>query len=320
MEEKVTLFAPGSLGTCWYGKYHYLEPWVGCQHNCPYCYARSRVAVNNTLGELQAKFDDPALLFPAEELLRRIHEETNSGNINILKLSRYTDIFTPKFVENGLSLEILKILSASKVNRVIITTKGLPNREIIDLIINCREKFSYNAAFSPSVMLNPNPLAKFVKNLKPLKPRLEAAEEICQAGCQTTIHLDPFIAQIDDRDDALLPFLDLLEQHHLKRVMWSYLLFSPGIMDAVRQALDPAELDKILSRYDFDASRKILPGQDDTISFAQKNEVALASVDKVATALMQRNFQFVLCSLKSIRGLNLQKYPRNMLCDGKFYA
>ena len=102
--------------------------------------------------------------------------------------------------------------------------------------------------------------------------------------------------------------------------MWSYLLLSPGIMEAINQALEPAELEKILSRYNFDASRKILPGQDDTVSFAQKDEVALASVDKVATALMERQFQFVLCSLKSIRGLNLQKYPRQMLCDGKFYA
>lgn len=320
MEEKVTLLAPGSLGTCWYGKYHYLEPWVGCQHNCPYCYARSRVAVNNTLNYLQAKFDDPALLYPADELLRRIYEEANSGQINILKLSRYTDIFTPKFVEDGLSLEILKILATSPVKRIIITTKGLPSDEIIDLLGRYRQKFSYNAAFSPSVMLKKNPLANFVKNLKPWPKRLQAAQEICQSGCLTTIHLDPFIAQIDDSDAALGPFLDQLEQHNLKRVMWSYLLLSPGIMEAINQALGPAELEKILSRYNFDASRKILPGQDDTVSFAQKDEVALASVDKVATALMERQFQFVLCSLKSIRGLNLQKYPRQMLCDGKFYA
>ncbi|MGM9998966.1 MAG: hypothetical protein ACI38Q_06195 [Candidatus Bruticola sp.] len=320
MEESVELFAPGSLGTCWYGKYHYLEPWIGCQHDCPYCYAKSRRAVNCTLKKLRAKFADPVLLYPEEELLRRIYEESNSGSINILKLSRYTDIFTPKFVANGLSLEILKILCSSKIKRIIITTKGLPSNEIINLITGCPEKFSYNAAFSPSALLSPNPLAKLSSNLQPLQPRLEAAEEISRSKCLTTIHLDPFIAQIDDRNEALHPFLDLLEKHNLNRVMWSYLLFSPGIMDNMRQALSPEVLNAILSRYNFDADRRILPGQDDTDSFAQKDEVALASVEKVAGTLMQRSFKFVLCSLKSIKGLDLKKYPRQMLCDGKFYA
>ncbi|MGM9992762.1 MAG: hypothetical protein ACI376_07980 [Candidatus Bruticola sp.] len=320
MEESVKLFAPGSLGTCWYGKYHYLEPWIGCQHNCPYCYAKSRTAVNCTLKKLNTEFANPALLYPEDELMRRIYEESNSGDINILKLSRYTDIFTPKFVASGLSLEILKILCSSKIKRIIITTKGLPDKEIIKLITSYPEKFSYNAAFSPSVMLNPNPLAKLSSGLQPLQTRLEAASEINRSKCLTTIHLDPFIAQIDDRDEALYPFLDLLETYNLKRIMWSYLLFSPGIMDNMRQALSSETLQDILSRYNFDTGRRILPGQNDTDSFAQKNEVALASVDKVARSLMQRSFKFVLCSLKSIKGLDLNKYPRQMLCDGKFYA
>ena len=102
--------------------------------------------------------------------------------------------------------------------------------------------------------------------------------------------------------------------------MWSYLLFSPGIMEEVRRAVPAADLDKILSRYNTETGRQVLPNQEDTISWAQNNETALKSVDTVAQALIAGGFQFVLCSLKSIKGLDLSKYPRTMLCDGKFYA
>ena len=48
-EESLELFSPGCLGTCWYGKYHYVEPWAGCSHGCQYCYARLRTPVIDKL-------------------------------------------------------------------------------------------------------------------------------------------------------------------------------------------------------------------------------------------------------------------------------
>ena len=317
---EVELFSPGSLGTCWYGKYHYLEPWVGCEHNCPYCYSRSRISVRESLRKHGTKFDCPIPLLPPEQLLRAIDKEANSGLINIVKLSRYTDIFTPQFVQNGLSHAILEVLAKSKVKRIIITTKGLPSSEIIRLMTDNAAKFSYNAAFRPSGLLPESPLAAFDSHLNPIEERLQAAQQIQSGGCLTTIHCDPFVAGIDDAPEALYPFLELLKKYHLNRVMWSYLLFSPGIMEEVRRAVPAADLDKILSRYNTETGRQVLPNQEDTISWAQNNETALKSVDTVAQALIAGGFQFVLCSLKSIKGLDLSKYPRTMLCDGKFYA
>ena len=318
--ERVQLVAPGSLGTCWYGKYHYLEPWVGCEHNCPYCYARSRMAVRNSLAELGTNFANPQPLLPRQELLEAIERQANSGQVSIFKLSRYTDIFSPRFVADGLSYEILEILAKSRVSRVIITTKGAPDRQLLELLARYPQKFSYNAACRPSSLLDPDPLPSFEKNLLPLRQRLEAAAQAQEAGLLTTIHCDPFVAQVDDQPQALQPFLDLLESYKLKRVMWSYLLLSPTLLESMPPLVDPKLWSELLERYDLHSERQVLPGQEDTISFAQKNDVALESVDKVAKALMARNFQFVLCSLKSIRGLNLREYPRQMLCNGTFYA
>lgn len=322
MSEKVELFAPGSLGTCWYGKYHYMEPWVGCQHNCPYCYARSRNAVLQSLSDCRAKFEDPVLQQPEDELLADIAKTANSGEINILKLCRYTDIFTPKFVENGLSLKIMKLIAGpeSKIKRIIITTKGLPNEDLIEFMSANPEKFSYNAAVRPSGLLPNSSLIAFDKNLYPVEDRLRVASRLQKAGLKTTIHCDPFSATVDDSDEALLPFLDMLDKYGLKRVMWSYLLLSPGIIETIRETVPEEAVEDLLTRYDFDKSRMVLPKQEDTVSYSQLNELSLASAQKMADLLLARDFQFVLCSLKSIRGLNLKQYPRSMICDGTFYA
>lgn len=318
--EKIELFSPGALGTCWYGKYHYLEPWAGCGHACPYCYARSRAPVRNSLASLHTVFERPAPLMEEKALLAAIKERAESGEISILKLCRYTDIFTPEFVKNGLSFKVLDLLSASRVKRIIITTKGLPDGELIRLMSERREKFSYNAAARPSALAAGSPLARFDAGLAPLQPRLEAAAALAAAGVQTTVHLDPFVAGYDDAGDALPPFLDRLQALKLDRVMFSYLLFSPGMMEAMRACVPQEHLGRILADYDMETGHTVLPGNEDSVSHSLRNEVIRASVERTAAELDRRGFEFVLCGLKSVRGLDARKYRKNMICDGKFYA
>ncbi len=320
MSDKVELFSPGSLGTCWYGKYHYMEPWVGCGHACPYCYARTRAAVHNSLHSLGTTFEKPALLMERSLLLEEIAREANSGRIDILKLCRYTDIFTPEYVADGLSFQILRLLAESQVRRIILTTKGLPDQDILQLMVEHRQKFSYNLAARPSSVIPDSVLAGFDAGLRPLESRLEVASRLAAAGVQTTVHMDPFVAGIDDEDRALLPFLDLLRKHRLNRVMFSYLLFSNQIMPTMEAAVPAQALQEIMASYDFSGSHKVLPGQEDTASYSPHNEVIKRSVEKTASILQERGFEFVLCSLKSVRGLDLKKFHRSMLCDGKFYA
>jgi len=132
--DKIELFKKGCLGTCWYGKYHYLEPWIGCEHNCLYCYAKYRIIIKKELIKRKISFNNPETLFDRKKLIEKIKKTAFSGKIKILKLSRFTDIFTPKYVSNGLSFEILEILALSPIERIIITTKGIPSNEIINIM------------------------------------------------------------------------------------------------------------------------------------------------------------------------------------------
>lgn len=315
-EKDIELFTPGCLGTCWYGKYHYFEPWAGCGHDCPYCYARFRAPVKNALARLSTSFENPLPLYPEEELLRLTAEKAASGEVNILKLCRYTDILTPDFVKSGLSLKLLDALTgpASKIARVIITTKGLPDRGIIDLIRSRPEKFSYNAAARPKTAVS------FDRALLPAEERLAAAAEIRAGGALTTIHMDPFVPGFDDEPAALEGFLKGLKKLGLNRVMFSYLLLSDEMAAPLEKELPKEIFAALKSVYDLADARQYLPKQADTVYWAIKPEVKRASVERTAAMLDAMGFDFVLCSLKNTPGLDTTRFKGTKLCDGKFYA
>lgn len=312
--EKHSLFTKGCLGTCWYGKYHYMEPWAGCGHDCPYCYARFRSPVTDALAQLKTSFNHPLPLYPEQELLRKISETADTGEISILKLCRYTDIFTPEFVANGLTFKVLKTLLASKVGRIIITTKGLPDKAIIGLITANPARFSYSAAVRPVSEV------VFEKELAPLRARLEAAAEIQKAGVLTTIHLDPFVAGFDDAEGPLGKLLDTLKELGLNRVMFSYLLLCEDMLNSIAKVLKPELTAAIKANYDLNTDRQYLPNQEETVYWSVKPEIKRRSVEKTASMLSAMGFEFVLCGLKNIPGLDTTKFKGVTLCNGKFYA
>ncbi len=311
--KKISLFSKGCLGTCWYGKYHYMEPWAGCSNDCFYCYARFRKNVSLSLKEKRTSFEKPVPLFEPGLLLKKIKRETFSGRIKILKLCRFTDIFAQEFVENGLTAEILSILAASKVERIIITTKGLPSPEIEGIIAAYPAKFSYNFAIRPRNNLRLEAAAP------PLEERIYAASRIASYGVRTTAHLDPFAAGFDD-GACLERLLAKLSKAKVKRAMFSYLLLSPEIIDCLERRSGPALTKRLVALYDTGVSRKYLPGQQDTIYFSLKPEAKKISVSKTAAALEKAGFDFVLCSLKSGAGAVACGVKRERLCDGTFYA
>jgi len=311
---KLELVAKGCLGTCWYGKYHYVEPWAGCEHGCLYCYARFRKAVQASLAELGTGYEKPVPLFPYDELPRRILETVTSLGVKIVKLSRFTDILTPAHVASGLSYEVLGALVRSPVERIILTTKGVPDARIVGLMARNPGKFSYNAALraDPGLGLEPG--------LRSPGERMTAAEAVRRSGVKTTVHLDPVIAGIDDDSAVLVPFLKKLKRKGLMRVMFSYLLLSDEIVALFRERLAPEVVDRVLQAYDKEARSQRLPRQSDTVYFTTRPEAKRRSTEGFADALRGLGFDFVLCSLKSAKGKEREEAKGCPVCDGTFYA
>lgn len=314
MEQELDLFADGCLGTCWYGKYHYLEPWVGCEHNCSYCYARFRSDVTNRLKEANTTFDHPVPLKDANELPGYLYDRIQNSNVNIIKLSRYTDFFTPSFVKNGFVHEVLEALCKSKAERLIITTKGVPDADLAALMGRYSKKISYNAAIKPE---NPIVLEPGVSSVA---QRVETAARIAGLGIQTTIHMDPMVAGIDDSPEALTGFFSNLQKLGLNRVMFSYLLLSEELISHMEKTLAPEDLNRILNQYDIQRIDRILPKQDETTYSSIHPEIRKASIDRISSLLKGMDFDFVLCGLKSGRGGVKVDHKACPICDGSFYA
>jgi len=312
--EPLRVVAKGSLGACWYGQYHYVEPWAGCSHGCQYCYARLRTPVIDKLRELDTVYENPRPLLPAAELPGRIAAEVRTQGARIVKLCRYTDIMTPAFVQSGLTYEILSALAKSPVQRIIVTTKGLPDGRLLALMREYKAKFSYNAAVRPAADFALEP------HLAPLEDRLAAAAVLRRAGVQTTIHLDPLVAGIDDEAVKLRPFLYDLRRRGLLRVMFSYLLLCDPILERLRDKLPPRLLDRIVAAYDLTRLDRYLPRDEQTAYYSTRPELKRASVNRVAGALRELGFEFALCSLKSTPGPERGQYRDAKPCDGTFYA
>lgn len=313
-DDRLDLVKAGCLGTCWYGKYHYIEPWAGCSFDCAYCYARSRTNVTAKLRELETEFSKPALLVKgyefSDELFRRVREE----NVEIAKLCRFTDVFNTDTVKSGASYEVLKTLLNAGVKRIIITTKGVPDGKIIDLMADNKERFSYNFVAKPKTPI------QFEGKIPPLSERLEAGRQISRLGIMVTVHVDPIIPGIEDDSEVFRELLLLLKEHELKRVMFSYLLVNQEIIRIFKERFGSAVVDRLLELYETQP-KQILPKQEDTCYLAFKPELRKKSIETIFELLSSMGFEYVLCGLKSGKGsLNLEKGECRRICDGTFYA
>lgn len=312
--EKIALFTPGCLGTCWYGKYHYLEPWAGCEHDCDYCYARYRSAVTAKLGELGTCFDKPLPLTNPGALLEDIRARLAQGDIKILKLSRYTDLFTPRHVASGLAARILDVLAKSPIDRAIITTKGLPDAACIEAMGAHKAKFSYNPVFKPAAPVT------LEQHIAPLADRLRAATRIQSLGVRVTVHIDPIVPGIEDDETAVRELLNTLMANGLRRVMFSTLLLTEPMVEDMRKRIGSEYTERILSHFAVEASRQLLPKQGETTYIELKPEAKQRIVDLYSRLLRELGFDFVLCGLKSAsKGLRVDR-ATCPVCDGTFYA
>lgn len=309
----VELIAKGCLGTCWYGKYHYVEPWAGCEHNCHYCYARFRGEVQKSLQHLKTEFAVPQPLLPVDQLTSALKKGVTEHAVKIAKLSRYTDIFSPSLVAAGASFEVLRALAESAVERIILTTKGVPDARSLDLMAANATKFSFNLVAKPEspVVFEPNAL--------PLRDRLKAAANLQSQGVRTTIHMDPIIVGFEDSEAQLEVFFDLLQQFGLNRVMFSYLLLNAEMTEYIRARVGAEAIEALLANYQ-EGEKQMLPRQEDTAYRSLKPECKNASVNRIVAGLQRGGFEFVVCSLKNqVGGIerDAKECPR---CDGSFYA
>jgi len=159
-----------------------VDPYIGCEHNCYYCYALAQAETdwtqeirihNDIVGQLVAEIDK----IPAQRIYMGYH----------------TDPYQPSEAEYRQTRRVLELLLKKGFSASILTKSDLVVRDI-DIL-----KEMDVASVSVSVAFNDNPTRElFEANTMATENRIEALYQLKEAGVRTGALVCPVIPYITD--------------------------------------------------------------------------------------------------------------------------
>ncbi|MFW9802233.1 MAG: radical SAM protein [Candidatus Thorarchaeota archaeon] len=163
-----------------------INPYIGCQHACIYCYAEFMKRFTGHGGEIWGDFLDVKQFG-----LEKIKPEKYDGRT--ILLSSVTDPYTPLEAKYENTRRILERLISTKANVQILTKSRLVERDI-DLF----QQFE-----NIEVGVSMNTLDdEFARTIEPRaskpKDRLKALQQIAEMGISTYVFVSPIFPKITD--------------------------------------------------------------------------------------------------------------------------
>ncbi|MBN1214946.1 MAG: radical SAM protein [Candidatus Lokiarchaeota archaeon] len=163
-----------------------INPYIGCQHGCVYCYAEFMKRFTNHKGDIWGNFLD-IKQYPFEKI------QPEKYNNKTILLSSVTDPYIPLELKYQNTKKILEHLLGTKAIISILTKSKYAMRDI-----NLFKEFD-NLEFGISIFsLNEN----FTRIIEPIasKPmeRLDLIKEIHKHGIKTYVFISPFFPQLTD--------------------------------------------------------------------------------------------------------------------------
>lgn len=229
-----------------YGVDYSLNPFIGCQHACTYCYV-PHLYPGLLRGRKWGAFVDVKVNLP------RLLKSEARGGVTVL-ISSITDPYQPveeRYIVTRRSIEVLVERSAS----ITILTKSPLLRRDLDLM-------SRSASCEVGVTVT---TLRLHRELEPRAPspydRLEALREAHEVGLKTFLFLGPLIPGVVEHE--LRELLVEAREHGCDRVVVDRLrAYSPSIVDSISERL-PGELAstfkaRALSRTYYEALKPVI--------------------------------------------------------------
>lgn len=178
-----------------------INPYVGCQHGCIYCYARFMKRFTNHR-EDWGKFLDVKV--NAAEL---IPENTKKFKGKSITFSSVTDPYQPIEKKYKLTRKILKKLVGSKADICIMTKSDLITRdiEILRKFKNCTAGISLST-------LNPTESKRLEPSASPPEKRITAVKELHNAGISNFIFISPIFPEITNWRNIVTETKDFVDE------------------------------------------------------------------------------------------------------------
>lgn len=190
-----------------------INPYVGCQHNCAYCYARFMKRFTGHT-ELWGQFVD--IKINAPELLKT---EIMKKKIGKVWVSGVCDPYQPLEEKYKLTRQCLAILAQNNWPAVIQTKSPLILRDI-DIL-----KMGKNFEVGFSIATAEDSIRKlFEPNTPAIADRIAALNKLHQSGIRTYAMLAPILPGADDLPELLAGKVDdvIIDRMNYKHADWVY--------------------------------------------------------------------------------------------------
>lgn len=156
----------------------------GCQHNCPYCYARSLLSFRGMWDAEHPRTAD-------REGVKKILDKIEKGTI--LRLGGMTDAFQPIEKELGHSKWLVEELNKRDIGYLIVTKSDY----LADYLGDVMRKDLAHIQVSVTSSLNDTFLEK---SAPPQTKRMECAEKLYDMGFDVALRVSPYIPGFVDSD------------------------------------------------------------------------------------------------------------------------
>lgn len=179
------------------GKKYQVDPYIGCEHYCYYCYALN-----------QAETDWRKEILIHQDIERQLADELNDIEPQPIYMGWQTDPYQPCETEQAQTRKVLKLFLEKGHSASILTKSDLILRDL-DLLTQME-----NGAASISVAFNDDRTrGLFEANTMATDKRIEALRQLKKAGVKTGALLCPVIPYITDAVqliDNLVPYADVI--------------------------------------------------------------------------------------------------------------
>lgn len=202
-----------------------VNPYVGCQHACVYCYARF-MARRAHRGEEWGSFVDVKI-----NALKLLSSELRKKPKGLVLVSSVTDPYQPLEKEYKLTREILKLLAENQFPVSVLTKSNLVTRDIdvIKEIQDCEVGLTIT-------LLDEGVKRVFEPWSSSVEDRLNALRRLHEAGIETYAFLGPMLPYLSE--DGLPELLDRLCEARVNRILVDRLNLKAGNWNSIYKALN----------------------------------------------------------------------------------
>lgn len=204
-----------------------INPYVGCQHACHYCYSDFYVKKYTTHREEWGEFVDVKINAP--EVLRRDVLRKKKGSVFVSSL---TDPYQPLEKRYELTRKCLEILLRNNFSVWIQTKSSLILRDI-----NLFKRFKNNCEVGFTITtLDDNIREKFEPFSFPVNEKLEALKILKENEIKTFVFFGPVLPYLSDRN--LDEYFKTVAELKVDEVWIDKLNLKPGVWEAVSSVLE----------------------------------------------------------------------------------